>query len=186
MSRLSVAIHSLSYTRFNNGLSLPTMSNGRYLDGNTTTDAVGFGMKLGYDWKPNLSGYVTPYTRQSLACSDSGDDYQLSNDMRMDGQSSTVCVMNGRRCRLYLDYSGAGVNALLSNWLTCMTMPTTMLTSTMTALIHGVEGSAVRVGLGTQFSFTKASAYTDATYLGGGDVRPELGCKPGCEIQLVK
>lgn len=31
---------------------------------------------------------------------------------------------------------------------------------------NGVEGSAVRVGLGTQFSFTKNfSAYTDANYL---------------------
>ncbi len=36
---------------------------------------------------------------------------------------------------------------------------------------NGTEGSAVRVGLGTQFSFTKNfSAYTDANYLGGGDV----------------
>jgi outer membrane autotransporter protein len=37
------------------------MSNGQYVDGNTTTDAWGFGMKLGYDWKVNESGYVTPY-----------------------------------------------------------------------------------------------------------------------------
>ncbi|MCP6711457.1 autotransporter outer membrane beta-barrel domain-containing protein, partial [Klebsiella pneumoniae] len=52
----------------------------------TTTDAVGFGMKLGYDWKPNLSGYVTPYAAIS-GLFQSGDDYQLSNDMRIDGQS---------------------------------------------------------------------------------------------------
>jgi outer membrane autotransporter protein len=36
---------------------------------------------------------------------------------------------------------------------------------------NGVEGSAVRVGAGAQFNFTKKfSAYTDANYLGGGDV----------------
>ncbi len=57
---------STGYTRFNNDLSA-TMSNGQYVDGNTTTDAVGFGMKLGYDWKPNLSGYVTPYAAVSGA-----------------------------------------------------------------------------------------------------------------------
>ncbi|KAI3491691.1 hypothetical protein L1887_43792 [Cichorium endivia] len=42
--------------------------------------------QLGYDWKPNLSGYVTPYAAVS-GLFQSGDDYRLSNDMRMDGQS---------------------------------------------------------------------------------------------------
>ena len=45
---------------------------------------------------------------------------------------------------------------------------------------NGVEGSAVRVGLGTQFSFTKNfSAYTDVNYLGGGDVEQDWGAKVG-------
>jgi outer membrane autotransporter protein len=51
------------------------MSNGQYVDGNTTNDAVGFGLKLGYDWKPNLSGYVTPYAAVS-GLFQSGDDYR--------------------------------------------------------------------------------------------------------------
>lgn len=45
---------------------------------------------------------------------------------------------------------------------------------------NGVEGSAVRVGLGTQFSFTKNfSAYTDANYLGGGDVDQDWSANVG-------
>ncbi|EFJ3097806.1 autotransporter outer membrane beta-barrel domain-containing protein, partial [Escherichia coli] len=44
----------------------------------------------------------------------------------------------------------------------------------------GTEGSAVRVGLGTQFSFTKNfSAYTDANYLGGGDVDQDWSANVG-------
>ena len=43
--------------------------------------------ETGHDWKPNLSvGYVTPYAAIS-GLFQSGDDYQLSNDMRIDGQS---------------------------------------------------------------------------------------------------
>ncbi|HFM2464425.1 autotransporter outer membrane beta-barrel domain-containing protein, partial [Escherichia coli] len=45
---------------------------------------------------------------------------------------------------------------------------------------HYPEGSAVRVGLGTQFSFTKNfSAYTDANYLGGGDVDQDWSANVG-------
>lgn len=45
---------------------------------------------------------------------------------------------------------------------------------------NGTEGSAVRVGLGTQFSFTKNfSAYTDANYLGGGDVDQDWSANVG-------
>jgi outer membrane autotransporter protein len=62
------------------------MSNGQYVDGNTTTDAWGFGMKLGYDWKVNESGYVTPYAAVS-GLFQSGDNYQLSNDMKVGDQS---------------------------------------------------------------------------------------------------
>lgn len=76
---------SLSYSRFNNDLTA-NMSNGEYVDGNTTTDAWGFGLKLGYDWKPNTSGYITPYAAVS-GLFQSGDDYRLSNDMRVGSQS---------------------------------------------------------------------------------------------------
>jgi len=81
---------SLSYSRFNNDLTA-NMSNGEYVDGNTTTDAWGFGLKLGYDWKPNTSGYITPYAAVS-GLFQSGDDYRLSNDMRV-VSLTTACVM---------------------------------------------------------------------------------------------
>lgn len=54
--------------------------------------------------------------------------------------------------------------------------------SRLSVAIHdnGTEGSAVRVGLGTQFSFTKNfSAYTDANYLGGGDVDQDWSANVG-------
>ncbi|EPB5916276.1 autotransporter outer membrane beta-barrel domain-containing protein, partial [Citrobacter amalonaticus] len=51
---------NLSYSHFNNDLSA-NMSDGQYVDGNTSTDAWGFGLKVGYDWKVGDAGYVTPY-----------------------------------------------------------------------------------------------------------------------------
>ncbi len=50
---------SLSYSHFNNDLSA-TMSNGTYVDGSTNSDAWGFGLKAGYDFKLGDAGYVTP------------------------------------------------------------------------------------------------------------------------------
>lgn len=45
---------------------------------------------------------------------------------------------------------------------------------------NGTEGSAVRVGLGTQFSFTRNfSAYSDVSYLGGGDVDQDWAANVG-------
>ncbi|MDZ6655995.1 autotransporter outer membrane beta-barrel domain-containing protein, partial [Escherichia coli] len=49
---------SLSYSHFNNDLSA-TMSNGTYVDGSTNSDAWGFGLKAGYDFKLGDAGYVT-------------------------------------------------------------------------------------------------------------------------------
>ncbi|SUX59945.1 outer membrane autotransporter [Citrobacter amalonaticus] len=76
---------NLSYSHFNNDLSA-NMSDGQYVDGNTSTDAWGFGLKVGYDWKVGDAGYVTPYGSVS-GLFQSGDDYRLSNDMHLDGQS---------------------------------------------------------------------------------------------------
>ncbi|ENA5559161.1 autotransporter outer membrane beta-barrel domain-containing protein, partial [Shigella boydii] len=76
---------SLSYSHFNNDLSA-TMSNGTYVDGSTNSDAWGFGLKAGYDFKLGDAGYETPYGSVS-GLFQSGDDYQLSNDMKVDGQS---------------------------------------------------------------------------------------------------
>lgn len=48
------------------------------------------------------------------------------------------------------------------------------------AIDNGTEGSAVRVGLGTQFSFTRSfSAYSDVSYLGGGDVDQDWSANVG-------
>ncbi|EGD4810074.1 autotransporter outer membrane beta-barrel domain-containing protein, partial [Escherichia coli] len=66
---------SLSYSHFNNDLSA-TMSNGTYVDGSTNSDAWGFGLKAGYDFKLGDAGYVTPYGSIS-GLFQSGDDYQL-------------------------------------------------------------------------------------------------------------
>lgn len=64
---------SLSYSHFNNDLSA-TMSNGTYVDGSTNSDAWGFGLKAGYDFKLGDAGYVTPYGSVS-GLFQSGDDY---------------------------------------------------------------------------------------------------------------
>ncbi|EKI0252372.1 autotransporter outer membrane beta-barrel domain-containing protein [Enterobacter asburiae] len=170
---------SLSYTRFNSDLSA-NMSNGQYVDGNTTSDAVGFGLKLGYDWKPNLSGYVTPYAAVS-GLFQSGDDYRLSNDMRMDGQS-----YDSLRYELGVDtgytFNYGGDQALTPYFKLAYVYDDADNSADINgdSIDNGVKGSAVRVGLGTQFSFTKNfSAYTDATYLGGGDVDQNWGANVG-------
>lgn len=170
---------SLSYSRFNNDLSA-NMSNGEYVDGNTTTDAWGFGLKLGYDWKPNTAGYLTPYAAIS-GLFQSGDDYRLSNDLRVGSQSyDSMRYEAGIDAgytfgygddqaltpffKLAYVYDDAGEDAKING----------------DNIDNGVKGSAVRVGLGTQFSFTKNfSAYTDATYLGGGDVDQNWGANLG-------
>lgn len=170
---------SLSYSRFNNDLTA-NMSNGEYVDGNTTTDAWGFGLKLGYDWKPNTSGYITPYAAIS-GLFQSGDDYRLSNDMHVGSQSYdsmryeagidagyTFGYGDDQALTPYFKlayvYDDAGEDASVNG----------------DNIDNGMKGSAVRVGLGTQFSFTKNfSAYTDATYVGGGDVDQNWGANLG-------
>lgn len=56
---------SVSYNHFDNDLSA-TMSNGSAVNGDgISSDARGFGLKTGYNWKYNQSGYVTPYASVS-------------------------------------------------------------------------------------------------------------------------
>ncbi|NIF36966.1 autotransporter outer membrane beta-barrel domain-containing protein [Enterobacter sp. Tr-810] len=170
---------SLSYSRFNNDLSA-TMSNGQYVDGNTTTDAWGFGMKLGYDWKVNESGYVTPYAAVS-GLFQSGDNYQLSNDMKVGDQS-----YDSLRYEVGVDtgytFSYGSDQALTPYFKLAYVYDDADNSADVNgdSIDNGVKGSAVRVGLGTQFSFTKNfSAYSDATYLGGGDVEQNWGANVG-------
>ncbi|HEJ0424787.1 TPA: autotransporter adhesin EhaB [Citrobacter koseri] len=170
---------SLSYSHFNNDLSA-NMSNGQYVDGNTSADAWGFGLKLGYDWKLGDAGYVTPYGSVS-GLFQSGDDYQLSNDMKVDGQS-----YDSMRYELGVDagytFTYSEDQALTPYFKLAYVYDDANNDADVNgdSIDNGVEGSAVRVGLGTQFSFTKNfSAYTDVNYLGGGDVDQDWSANVG-------
>lgn len=170
---------SMSYSRFDNDLSA-TMSNGQYVDGDTSTDAWGFGLKLGYDWKPNAAGYITPYAAIS-GLFQSGDDYRLSNDMRMDGQS-----YDSMRYEAGIDagytFSYGGDQALTPYFKLAYIYDDAGNDANVNGdnIDNGVKGSALRAGLGTQFSFTKNfSSYADATYLGGGDVDQDWAANVG-------
>lgn len=170
---------NLSYSHFNNDLSA-NMSNGQYVDGSTSSDAWGFGLKLGYDLKLGDAGYVTPYGSVS-GLFQSGDDYKLSNDMKVDGQS-----YDSMRYELGVDagytFAYSEDQALTPYFKLAYVYDDSNNDSGVNgdSIDNGVEGSAVRVGLGTQFSFTKNfSAYTDANYLGGGDVDQDWSANVG-------
>ncbi|QLM96773.1 autotransporter adhesin EhaB [Escherichia coli] len=170
---------SLSYSHFNNDLSA-TMSNGTYVDGSTNSDAWGFGLKAGYDFKLGDAGYVTPYGSVS-GLFQSGDDYQLSNDMKVDGQS-----YDSMRYELGVDagytFTYSEDQALTPYFKLAYVYDDSNNHNDVNgdSIDNGTEGSAVRVGLGTQFSFTKNfSAYTDANYLGGGDVDQDWSANVG-------
>ena len=170
---------SLSYSHFNNDLSA-TMSNGTYVDGSTNSDAWGFGLKAGYDFKLGDAGYVTPYGSVS-GLFQSGDDYQLSNDMKVDGQS-----YDSMRYELGVDagytFTYSEDQALTPYFKLAYVYDDSNNDNDVNgdSIDNGTEGPAVRVGLGTQFSFTKNfSAYTDANYLGGGDVDQDWSANVG-------
>ncbi|HDQ6653794.1 TPA: autotransporter adhesin EhaB [Escherichia coli O22:H16] len=170
---------SLSYSHFNNDLSA-TMSNGTYVDGSTNSDAWGFGLKAGYDFKLGDAGYVTPYGSIS-GLFQSGDDYQLSNDMKVDGQS-----YDSMRYELGVDagytFTYSEDQALTPYFKLAYVYDDSNNDNDVNgdSIDNGTEGSAVRVGLGTQFSFTKNfSAYTDANYLCGGDVDQDWSANVG-------
>ncbi|EEQ9922773.1 autotransporter outer membrane beta-barrel domain-containing protein, partial [Escherichia coli] len=170
---------SLSYSHFNNDLSA-TMSNGTYVDGSTNSDAWGFGLKAGYDFKLGDAGYVTPYGSIS-GLFQSGDGYQLSNDMKVDGQS-----YDSMRYELGVDagytFTYSEDQALTPYFKLAYVYDDSNNDNDVNgdSIDNGTEGSAVRVGLGTQFSFTKNfSAYTDANYLGGGDVDQDWSANVG-------
>ncbi|CAH6662351.1 autotransporter outer membrane beta-barrel domain-containing protein [Pseudocitrobacter vendiensis] len=169
---------NLSYSRFNNDLSA-TMSNGDYVDGDTNADAWGFGLKLGYDWKINDAGYVTPYGAIS-GLFQSGDSYSLSNGMDVGGQD-----YDSLRYELGVDAGytfNYGDQALTPYFKLAYVYDDSNNDTNVNGdnIDNGVEGSAVRVGVGSQFSFTKNfSAYTGVNYLGGGDVDQDWGANAG-------
>ncbi len=147
---------SLSYSHFNNDLSA-TMSNGTYVDGSTNSDAWGFGLKAGYDFKLGDAGYVTPYGSIS-GLFQSGDDYQLSNDMKVDGQS-----YDSMRYELGVDagytFTYSEDQALTPYFKLAYVYDDSNNDNDVSgdSIDNGTEGSAVRVGLGTQFSFTEVA-----------------------------
>ncbi|WGA65203.1 autotransporter adhesin EhaB [Escherichia fergusonii] len=158
---------NLSYSHFNSDLTAD-MSNGQYVDGNTASDAWGFGLKAGYDFKLGDAGYVTPYGSVS-GLFQSGDDYRLSNNMKVDGQS-----YDSMRYELGVDagytFAFSDDQAMTPYFKLAYVYDDSNNDADVNgdSIDNGTEGSAVRVGLGTQFSFTKNfSAYTDANYLGG-------------------
>ncbi|WP_374256450.1 autotransporter outer membrane beta-barrel domain-containing protein [Yokenella regensburgei] len=169
---------NLSYSRFNNDLSA-NMSNGDYVDGNTTTDAWGFGLKLGYDYKFDNNGYVTPYGSIS-GLFQSGDSYRLSNNMRVNGQD-----YDSLRYELGMDAGytfNFGDQAMTPYFKLAYVYDDSSNDANINgdSIDNGVEGSAVRVGVGSQFSFTKNfSAYTGVNYLGGGDVDQDWAANAG-------
>ncbi|MGP1943495.1 autotransporter outer membrane beta-barrel domain-containing protein, partial [Citrobacter freundii] len=139
---------NLSYSHFNNDLSA-NMSNGQYVDGSTSSDAWGFGLKLGYDLKLGDAGYVTPYGSVS-GLFQSGDDYKLSNDMKVDGQS-----YDSMRYELGVDagytFAYSEDQALTPYFKLAYVYDDSNNDSDVNgdSIDNGVEGSAVRVGLGT-------------------------------------
>lgn len=170
---------NLSYSRFSNDLSA-TMSNGQYVDGSSSTNAWGFGLKAGYDWKVNEKGYVTPYGAVT-GLFQSGDNFRLSNALKTGDQD-----YDSLRYELGVDtgytFTYGSDQALTPYFKLAYVYDDSSNHAKVNgdSIDNGVQGSAVRVGLGTQFSFTKNfSAYTDATYLGGGDVEQDWGAKVG-------
>lgn len=172
---------TLSYSHYSNDLTA-TMSNGAAVDGDSSSDAWGFGMKLGYDMQLSQEGkgYLTPYASISGLFQD-GDNYQLSNDMRVDSQS-----YDSMRYEVGMDagYSfNFGDQAMTPYFKLAYVYDDSNGNSANVNgddIDNGIEGSAVRVGLGTQFSFTKNfAAYADTNYLGGGDVDQDWSANVG-------
>ena len=170
---------TLSYSHYSNDLTA-TMSNGAAVSGDASSDAWGFGMKLGYDLQLSKEGYLTPYASISGLFQD-GDNYQLSNDMKVGSQSyDSMRYELGMDAGYTFDY---GDQALTPYFKLAYVYDDSNGNSSDVngdEIDNGVEGSAVRVGLGTQFSFTKNfAAYADTNYLGGGDVEQDWSANVG-------
>ena len=169
---------NLSYSRFSNDLTA-TMSDGTYVDGDTTSDAWGFGLKLGYVWKIYDAGFVTPYGAIS-GLFQSGDSYRLSNSMNVGDQD-----YDSMRYELGFDagyMANFGDQAISPYFKLAYVYDDSSNDANINGdnIDNGVKGSAVRVGVGSQFSFTKNfSAYTGVNYLGGGDVDQDWAANAG-------
>ncbi|ECE5745378.1 autotransporter outer membrane beta-barrel domain-containing protein [Salmonella enterica subsp. salamae] len=171
---------SLSYNHFDNDLSA-SMSNGSAVNGDgISSDAWGFGLKAGYNWKYNQSGYVTPYASVSGLFQD-GDSYQLSNNMSVDDQSyDSMRYEAGINTGYTFTFGDQSFTPFAKIAYVYDDADSNSATVNGDDIDNGVEGSAVRAGLGGQFNFTKNfSAYASGDYLGGGDVDQDWSANAG-------
>ncbi|WBM69889.1 autotransporter adhesin EhaB [Buttiauxella sp. WJP83] len=170
---------NLSYSHYSNDLTA-TMSNGDAVDGDVSSDAWGFGMKLGYDIQLNQQGYVTPYASISGLFQD-GDNYQLSNNMKVGSQSyDSMRYELGVDTGYTFSYGDQAVTPYFKLAYVYDDSNGNSADVNGDSIDNGVEGSAVRVGLGTQVSFTKNfGGYVDTNYLGGGDVDQDWSANVG-------
>ncbi len=170
---------TLSYSHYSNDLTA-VMSNGESVSGDISSDAWGFGLKAGYDWLFNESGYLTPYASITGLFQD-GDAYQLSNKMDVDSQSyDSLRYELGADIGYTFNYGNDQSFTPYGKLAYVYDDADNSVNVNNDSIDNGVEGSAVRVGLGGQFSFTKNfSTYADANYLGGGDVDQDWAANVG-------
>ena len=161
---------SLSYSHFSNSAD-STMSNGQQVSGDSTTDAWGFGLKLGYDWKFAPQAYLTPYASiTGVFIGD--DDYSMSNNMHVSDQAyDSVRYELGGNLGYTFDL---GADQAISPYATLAYVyedANNDANINGDRIDNGVDGSAVRLGLGGQFDMNKNfTVYTGVNYLGGSDV----------------
>ncbi|MBS0970542.1 autotransporter outer membrane beta-barrel domain-containing protein [Nissabacter archeti] len=161
---------SLSYSHFSNDLD-STMSNGQHASGDNTTDAWGFGLKLGYDWAFQPKAYLTPYASiTGVFVGD--DDYTLNNGMNVSDQAyDSIRYELGADIGYTFEYAGGQAFTPYASLAYVYESSSNDAQINGDRIDNGVDGSAVRVGLGGQFEMSKNfSIYADANYLGGSDV----------------
>lgn len=161
---------SLSYSHFNNSMD-SSMSNGQQASGDSSNDAWGFGLKAGYNWAFAPQAYLTPYA--SVSGVFIGDDsYTMSNNMNVSDQAyDSMRYEVGSNIGYTFDL---GANQALSPYATLAYVyedANNDANINGDRIDNGVNGSAVRVGLGGQFDMSKNfTVYAGADYLGGSDV----------------
>ncbi|WP_312924917.1 autotransporter outer membrane beta-barrel domain-containing protein [Atlantibacter hermannii] len=170
---------TLSYSHYSNDLT-SVMNNGDSVSGDISSDAWGFGLKAGYDWQFTENAYLTPYASISGLFQD-GDGYQLSNKMDVDSQSyDSLRYELGADIGYTFNYGNEQSFTPYGKLAYVYDDASNSANVNGDDIDNGVKGSAVRVGLGGQFSFTKNfSTYADANYLGGGDVDQDWAANVG-------
>jgi outer membrane autotransporter protein len=174
---------SLSYSHFSNSTD-STMSDGQQVSGDNSTDAWGFGLKAGYDWKFAPQAYLTPYASiTGVFIGD--DDYSMSNNMKVSDQAyDSMRYELGTNIGYTFDL---GANQAISPYATLAYVyedANNDADINGDRIDNGVDGSAVRVGLGGQFDMSKNfTIYAGANYLGGSDVDQPWAANAGMKYR---